>query len=98
MGASLSCTCPEDGRIEMLQSNLEQLETILHNKYATLDWDDFEDFAIRWARGLEDALMRGNFIRPSALRSPGGGGSGAASPRGAHVFQGLRCILVLLWW
>ena len=44
--------------------------------------DDFEDFAIRWARGLEDALMRGNFIRPSALRSPGGGGSGAASPTG----------------
>ena len=50
--------------------------------------DDFEDFAIRWARGLEDALMRGNIIRPRALRSPGGGGSGAASPRGAHVFQG----------
>jgi hypothetical protein len=44
MGASQSCTCPEDGRIEMLQSSLEQLETILHNKYATLDWDDFEDF------------------------------------------------------
>ena len=43
MGASLSCPCPEDRRIEMLESNLEQLETLLRNKYATLDWDDFED-------------------------------------------------------
>ena len=88
MGASQSCTCPEDGRIEMLQSSLEQLETILHNKYATLDWDDFEDFGSVQMHSVTNAMRNELTVLEISKCLRDSSRSGALQGRLASIIRG----------
>ena len=88
MGASLSCTCPEDGRIEMLQSDLEQLETLLRNKYATLDWDDFEDFGSVQMHSVTNAMRNELTVLEINKRLRDSSRPGALQGRLASIIRG----------